>query len=883
MKILLSSSNAVVTAAVERAAESGPFELIRVPDIREAWSLLQQKDAPNIVLIDYAGTAGLTGMDLCTRFAELNPGRQCYFILLDPPLSVPLPPSDPEEPPHDLLRLPLTPEETAWHLRLAMITVLAWACNGNFALSENPTLLPRKTAMLRESNRELKCLYDISKYVDQSQTVNDILFNEILDSLTRSVTHTNLAVARLLFRDQVFQIPSNPDVPPRAFTSDIVADGRTIGSLQIGYLDDALPADPFTEDEKDLVRNLTDHIAKSVEQHDGREALALRLRYEETLAHCSKIMLTAELNDMQAIPTAIGLLQQAARVSRVSVFRNALSAGGDTVATLMYEAAAPGIPLLTDNFQVRLVQYSAGFEQWRETLSRGEVINGNTEAFTPQVQAVLREFGVTSVLAIPLTQQGAWVGTISFDETHGQRAWTPQDVRLLRTAAEMISAHMTQRLNITQLADLVHQRQELEEIIALSPIVAFLWQADSQWTVAYVSRNVRIFGYTPEDFAGRVRFTDIVHPDDVQRVADEVADYTRRDVDQFRQEYRILTPQGRIIWVDVRTQARRNDLGTVTHLQGVLIDISDRILAEEALRRRTADLTELNTKLRQEIDERHKIEQQRLQLEHDLQQSRRLESIGTLAAGIAHEINTPIQYIRDNFQFISKAAQDLLALVRHGAQKDAPVDLDFLDKEVPQAIQETLEGLVRVTKIVGAMKDFSHLGNVDEMAVSDLNKAIESTVTVTRNAWKYVSDLETDLDPALPPVRCYLHDLNQTVMNLIVNAAHAIEDAAKVRPGVKGKIRVSTRRENGSVVIAVADNGTGIPKEVRGKIFDPFFTTKAVGRGTGQGLTIAYTAVVQKHGGTLTFETEMGQGTTFFIRLPENPNPAAARSTPNAE
>jgi signal transduction histidine kinase len=188
----------------------------------------------------------------------------------------------------------------------------------------------------------------------------------------------------------------------------------------------------------------------------------------------------------------------------------------------------------------------------------------------------------------------------------------------------------------------------------------------------------------------------------------------------------------------------------------------------------------------------------------------------------------------------------------------------------------------RVTKIVRAMKEFSHPGG-KEKTPADLNKAVETTATVARNEWKYVADLKLELDPALPFVPCFLGEINQAVLNLIVNAAHAIADAIKSTPEAKGLITVQTLRDGEHVQISVTDTGTGIPEAARPKIFEPFFTTKDVGRGTGQGLAMVYGSVVKRHGGTVTFETEIGQGTTFTIRLPVEPRVEGETRSPEQE
>ncbi|MEJ5330704.1 MAG: PAS domain S-box protein [Desulfobaccales bacterium] len=273
-------------------------------------------------------------------------------------------------------------------------------------------------------------------------------------------------------------------------------------------------------------------------------------------------------------------------------------------------------------------------------------------------------------------------------------------------------------------------------------------------------------------------------------------------------------------------------------------------------------------------------------LEAQLAQAQKLESIGQLAAGIAHEINTPIQFVGDNTRFLKEAFGDLLGLqeyeqLRRGldqgrdvreqaaqvARLSQEVDLEYLTAEIPQAIAQTLEGVERVAKIVRAMKDFSHPGPKEKTPVN-LNKAIENTLTVARNEWKYVAEVITDLDPELPLVACLPDEFNQVLLNLIINAAQAIDEKVDRQKGEKGLITITTRSDGEWVEIRIRDTGPGIPEKIRSRIFDPFFTTKEVGKGTGQGLAIAHAVVVEKHQGNITFETEVGQGTTFIIRLP---------------
>jgi len=281
---------------------------------------------------------------------------------------------------------------------------------------------------------------------------------------------------------------------------------------------------------------------------------------------------------------------------------------------------------------------------------------------------------------------------------------------------------------------------------------------------------------------------------------------------------------------------------------------------------------------------------QRKLLEAQLVQAHKLEGIGQLAAGIAHEINTPIQYVGDNTRFLQDSFSDLLAvleqydlllraakagtvdtaLVRRVEESVSKRNVRYLIEEIPKAIQQSLEGIGRVAGIVRSMKEFSHPGSGKKTDI-DINRAIENTVTVSRNEWKYVADMVTEFDASLPSVPCLPGEFNQVILNLIVNSAHAIADVVGDSPANKGRILIRTKADGDWVEISVSDTGSGIPASIQNKIFSPFFTTKEVGKGTGQGLAISRSVVVDKHGGTIRFDSQEGGGTTFIIRLPLHP------------
>ncbi len=384
------------------------------------------------------------------------------------------------------------------------------------------------------------------------------------------------------------------------------------------------------------------------------------------------------------------------------------------------------------------------------------------------------------------------------------------------------------------------------------------WEIDATTrAVSYLSPQAdRLFGYDVAATTGRPFRWEVLHDDDRERVQRQVASLVAGPAgSHLETEYRLKTRDGTALVRSVIASAAAAG-GGVT-LRGITFDITAQ-----------------------------------RQLELDLQQAQKLESIGRLAAGIAHEINTPVQFVNDSLHFVRDGVgglQALLAAYRRVLEADGPeavaaaraaarraddeTDGAYLLEQVPEAIALSLDGLERVTRIVRSMKEFAHPDG-SSMTSVDLNRAVESTLTVARHEYRYVADVVTDFEP-LPPVTCHAGEVNQAILNILVNAAHAIADRVR-GTGARGRITVRTRREDGQVRVSITDTGGGIPEALGARVFEPFFTTKGVGRGSGQGLAIARAVVVDKHGGDLRFETTPGEGTTFHLRLPVAGRAAAA-------
>ena len=369
------------------------------------------------------------------------------------------------------------------------------------------------------------------------------------------------------------------------------------------------------------------------------------------------------------------------------------------------------------------------------------------------------------------------------------------------------------------------------------------WFSDQYWAM---------LGYIPDDMdASFATANELLHPDDRPRLLAALRAIRQNGSREFDLEMRMRCKDGSWRWIHSKGRAFDHAPdGRAVRIAGVHVDVTQR---KDAERRLAA--------------------------------AERLESIGRLAAGVAHEINTPVQFVSDNVQFLRTSIADMGVIIQayrqlqHAAQSggdvneaarlaksaEAAADLDYIIENVPLAIDSAVDGLDRIATIVRSMKEFAHPDQAQK-SFTDLNRAIQSTLVIAHNEYKYVATVDAQFGE-LPPVLCYSGEINQVILNLLVNASHAIADVVKSTGGL-GTIEVRTRRDGDEVEISIADTGSGIPEAVREKIFDPFFTTKEVGKGTGQGLAIAHTVIVKKHGGTLRFETECGKGTTFIIRLP---------------
>jgi PAS domain S-box-containing protein len=401
--------------------------------------------------------------------------------------------------------------------------------------------------------------------------------------------------------------------------------------------------------------------------------------------------------------------------------------------------------------------------------------------------------------------------------------------------------------------------ERFRTLVANIPGAVYRRAADSDWSMGFVSDRIEeIAGRPAADFtSGRTPYSSVADAAQRDSIADAIAGAD--DDGAFTLDYALTHADGSTRWVRDKGQVIRGADGAIQWLDGTISDISDV----------------------------KRLEDEREGIESELRIAHRLEVVGQLAAGIAHEINTPIQFIGDSVRFLGQAfddlqptiaayqalrtavdehPQDVQALAARAGEAEEDADLAYLSERVPVAVERTRDGVRRIGEIVGAMREFGRVGPVAH-APADINDALCSTLIVARNEYKYVANVVTDYGD-LPHVSCNVGELSQVFLNLIVNAAHAIESASVTGVRALGTITIRTRFDDGAAVVAISDTGTGISVETQARIFDPFFTTKEVGKGTGQGLAISRSIVVDKHNGTLTVDSEVGVGTTFVIRLP---------------
>jgi PAS domain S-box-containing protein len=459
----------------------------------------------------------------------------------------------------------------------------------------------------------------------------------------------------------------------------------------------------------------------------------------------------------------------------------------------------------------------------------------------------MRKNGLSHIIIIPIINHNLLSGFVGLECKNKSSIWLHKYDSLIKILSEILSYTYSNYLAEKLRLEAEDELLTLMRAVSQSPTVIMIM--DNKCTIEFVNpRFMELTGLSSKEVIGTV--PSFLNPELNPKFNPESFWQLIGNGKRWEQKFQETNISGTTFWENISVSPIMNYRNDVTNLIAVIEDVTEKMVADS----RTAI-------------------------------SQKLESIGQLAAGIAHEINTPMQYIGDNTKFVKDTVNNLSNYLfeiqdlfntspeipeqfqSKIGQLKVQYDLDYLLDELPRSIDQTELGIAKVSNLVRAMKDFAHPG-VKEKAFTNINKGIEVTVEISKNEWKYVADIELNLSQELPLVYCLQDELNQVILNMIINSSHAIEEKNGKGSSQKGKIIIETFKENEFVVINVSDTGMGIKESIINKIFDLFFTTKEVGKGTGQGLAIVHDLIVNKHNGTITVDSTYGTGTKFIIKIP---------------
>lgn len=568
------------------------------------------------------------------------------------------------------------------------------------------------------------------------------------------------------------------------------------------------------------------------ERKIAEEAIATRLKYEEGLAACSQALMK-DAATKNVLSEALNHLLEASDTSRVYIFENFEDPEDGLCLRLTHEVCASGVSSNLDDPVLQHGVYKQGFERWRKKLSQGKPIQGFVESFPESERAILEPQGILSILVLPLWVKGKWYGFIGFDDVEIRREWNEEDIRLLQTAADMVDDYIERkifeealRVSEERFRGLVENAKDI--IYSLTP----------NGEISYLSPKFSdLLGYNTSDYLGK-SFSLLMHPDDVKNSIEMFQRTLKSGQRESGFEFRMNHMDGSMRWFISDFSALPDEKGDVMEIVGVAHDITE-------LKNVLDDLASTNKILRE--------------TQMQLVQSEKMASLGSLVAGIAHEINTPIGAVSSMYDTLSKTLERLKKILksRFREEYEKQPSLRSVFQVIDDSNKVIKSGAERVINIVRRLKSFARLDEA-ELKKVDIHEGLEDTLTLIHHELKHNIKVIKEFGD-IPAISCFPGQLNQVFLNLLINGKQAIKN--------KGTISIRTSTRDNKVRIVIQDNGSGISKENLQKVFDPGFTTKGTGVGAGLGLSISY-QIIQDHRGEIKVESEPGKGTVFTIILP---------------
>jgi len=563
-----------------------------------------------------------------------------------------------------------------------------------------------------------------------------------------------------------------------------------------------------------------------------QSALATRVRYEEGLAALSQDLLDQDSID-EDMEQALSHLLEAADVGRVYFFENFEDSTFGLCMRQNYEVCSPGVKPEIDNPLLQNLPYSSGFDSWTEVMQEGRPYYGLTREMPEAQKMIMEDQGILSIIALPVYVDGKWYGFIGFDDLEQEREWTTEDIRLLRTAAEMIGGYLSRRNSEEALR---FSEERFRSLVENANDI--IYSLDLDGTITYLSPKFEeLTGHKVKQFLGK-QHIDLIDEGDIAEFRAWIREASDDAFPRKGYEFRSKDAEGNMRWFVTNSSIVRDEEGKAIEVNGIAHDI-----------------TELRSTL-VELEEAYKTLSE---TQTQLIQSEKMASLGMLVAGIAHEINTPIGAVSSMHNTLVRAISKLQDMLKTMCSPDNPNHEKVVKtmKVIDDANRVITSGTERVTEIVKRLRSFARLDQSD-LKEADIHEGLEDTLTLVHHEVKHNITINRDYGE-LPKIACYPGALNQVFMNLLINAKQAIKG--------KGEITISTRAKGDKVIIQFTDTGEGIPADKVDRIFDPGFTTKGVGVGTGLGLSICY-QIIQDHKGDIAVKSKVGEGSTFTITLP---------------